>query len=505
MSANDSSSVDRQKQATLILPEESFTVAPRPDWSEPEKWVWQEICAGRIADFNQRYGALDPKTPDGWSETREITPSFLETILTRDPYQKALARQGVRILGAWVRQPVDLENGSLSHQWWLEGSRIEADTNLRWLESTSAISFEKSVFIGTLKLSAAKVGGQLTMSGATFTGALDMNGLEVGSSLFDSEGATFKDVDLRSAKVGGQFSMIGATCTGRLDMGGLEVGSSLLMREGAIFKQEVLLTFAAIGGNLDVSGSHFTLLDLTETSIRNELFLGAGADTKPLWQPGSRLVLRNTVVSSIQAPHDLDAFPNDFDLAGCTYTRLGGLSAAGEGTQMASYEPEWFVKWLEKDKNYSPQPYQQLASVLRTMGHPDKANTILYKGKERERSEEKGRGHRSKWLGLSILKWTMGYGYGYRYFRSLAWVILFTSIGALVVYTTGIGKGWSLPKMLGFSFDLLLPLVKLDESHYKLLSEKISGWQYYYFYVHKLVGYILASFVAAGLSGITKK
>jgi hypothetical protein len=172
---------------------------------------------------------------------------------------------------------------------------------------------------------------------------------------------------------------------------------------------------------------------------------------------------------------------------------------------MASYEPEWFVKWLEKDKNYSPQPYQQLAGVLRTMGHPDKANTILYEGKERERSEEKGRGHRSKWLGLSILKWTMGYGYGYRYFRSLAWVILFTSIGALVVHTTGIGKGWSLPKMLGFSFDLLLPLVKLDESHYKLLSEKISGWQYYYFYVHKLVGYILASFVAAGLSGITKK
>ena len=42
---------------------------PEDQWSEPEKWVWQEIRAGRIADFNAREGRedapLEPATNPG--------------------------------------------------------------------------------------------------------------------------------------------------------------------------------------------------------------------------------------------------------------------------------------------------------------------------------------------------------------------------------------------------------------------------------------------------------
>jgi hypothetical protein len=48
---------------------------------------------------------------------------------------------------------------------------------------------------------------------------------------------------------------------------------------------------------------------------------------------------------------------------------------------------------------------------------------------------------------------------------------------------------------------MLLPIVKLREYHY---SVDLKGWARYYFYVHKLMGYVLASFLIAGIAGLTK-
>jgi hypothetical protein len=76
-----------------------------------------------------------------------------------------------------------------------------------------------------------------------------------------------------------------------------------------------------------------------------------------------------------------------------------------------------------------------------------------------------------------------------------------TLLGALVA--ASIAKlSANLSEMLLLSFDLLLPIVELDARHYEFVFE---GWQRYYFYAHKLMGYVLVSFVIAGLSGITKK
>src|SRR5206468_829845 len=46
----------------LIDPAEVADPTGKADWSEPEKWAWGEIAAGRIADFAARDGALDPTT-----------------------------------------------------------------------------------------------------------------------------------------------------------------------------------------------------------------------------------------------------------------------------------------------------------------------------------------------------------------------------------------------------------------------------------------------------------
>ena len=103
---------------------------------------------------------------------------------------------------------------------------------------------------------------------------------------------------------------------------------------------------------------------------------------------------------------------------------------------------------------------------------------------------------------MSLLNWTIGYGYGYRYFRSLIWVLGITFLGAIILGTTLAGPDFTLLRRLAYSFDLLLPIVELDKRH---SLEAIDGWARYYFYVHELLGYVLGSFIVAGLAGITKK
>jgi hypothetical protein len=46
-----------------------------------------------------------------------------------------------------------------------------------------------------------------------------------------------------------------------------------------------------------------------------------------------------------------------------------------------------------------------------------------------------------------------------------------------------------------------LPIIKLRDAHYKI---DLVGLPRYYFYGHKVAGYVLASFLIAGLSGLTK-
>ena len=36
-------------------------------------------------------------------------------------------------------------------------------------------------------------------------------------------------------------------------------------------------------------------------------------------------------------------------------------------------------------------------------------------------------------------------------------------------------------------------------------GEKITGWREFYFYFHKIMGYVLGSFLVAGLAGLTQR
>ncbi len=715
----------------VALPGESCRVPPLDAWKDrPEEWVWSQVCEGKKADFNARYGVkLDPKSPDGWDENRALSSTFLETILLHEPFRSALTRNGVHIVGAWFKEPVDLADAKLEHQLRLEVSRFESSVSLERLRNAGPISLDgstfsdslnmgsmelggdlnlrrttafdevylrnaeiageinlygskftgglnmdsmrvgkhlnmyeskftevilnsaeigglidlqsstfasalqmdklhvgsslfmrggakfgevilsgakidsqlfmdRSAFTGTLVMDSmevggnlfmrwgaefgevvlrgakiggqldmigsaftgtlnmdsmevggdlfmrggaefdevvlrgAKIGDQLSMIGSTFTGTLDMDSMEVGSSLFMRGGAEFDNVDLRSAKIGGQLDMTGSKFTGELNMDKLQVGTSLFMSDGAEFNEVDLrsakiggvlsmigskftgklnmdsmvvggklfmrggefakplpLIFSKIGSNLDLSGAKLAGLDLAGTQISGELRVGSGNGSVE-WGDASQLTLRNAMVGALQ--YRQDAWPKFVELEGFTYDRLRRVGPA------AVSEIQWFIDWLADDESYTPQPYEQLASVLRKAGQYDKANDILFAGKERERAGATG----FKRVGLSVLMYSIGYGYGYRYFYSLIWIGALVVIGVLVLRVTGESQRLRMPYGIAYSLDMLLPIVRLREWHYDKVDLKPPAR--YYFYFHKLMGYVLASFLIAGLSGLTK-
>jgi hypothetical protein len=536
--------------ATLGIPSQPGRIPRHPPWRPSEQWVWQCLCSGEIADFNARDGkVLDPSEVTGWDATRTLSATFLKTVLLQAPYRGALPHQGVRVVGARFEEALDLEGARLEHTLWLDSTRFEREVQLASLKSTDYASLEGSYFAHSLTLSRAQIGGQLVLSGVRCTGLLNMNGLQIQGGLFmrarDGQTAQFAEVNLGDAKIAGPFVLSGVRCTGPLNMNGLEVQGGLFMNaardqtaqfakvdlrgakigaqlelqracctgpldlgslqvaghvlmEDAKFNQ-ISLIFARLSGSLYLVRSHVAALDLTGASIQGEFSLGESDIHKPQWAEDAQLVLRNATVGVLQCPQSLAAWPA-LDLNGFIYKQMGGLSCVDRAMEIAARPRAWFVQWLEKDETYSPQPYYQLASVLRSLGHAETADAVLYEGKERER---RAAGWRTpKWWGMSLLKWTIGYGYGYRYFRSLIWALGITLIGTMILGTTPAGQNFTLTEKLAYSFDLLLPIIELDKRH---SLEAIAGWGRYYFYLHELLGYVLGSFIVAGLAGITKK
>jgi len=193
-----------------------------------------------------------------------------------------------------------------------------------------------------------------------------------------------------------------------------------------------------------------------------------------------------------------ECWPDKLDLNGFTYRSLGGFSASEKDLMI--YRPvEWFEGWLGKQPVYTPGPYQQLAAVLREQGQPDTADEILYAGKEEERAQSTSMGY----IEATANKWFIGYGY--HKFWSMYWAFGFLIAGTVLLWLSGEGRRvsrhYSLPYGIFYSFDLLLPIIRLREKHYQI---DLRGWVRYYFYFHKIMGYVLGGFLIAGISGLVK-
>jgi hypothetical protein len=607
------SAVERSKGSPALPDTKCKITAPRT-WMSQEQWVWGRVCRGEIADFNHAEyngGQLDPKKAEGWSPNRVLSPGFLERILLHEPYRSALPHQGVRIVGGWFKEPLNLSNATLAQVLRLESSRFDADVkfidfrspyiisldnsaftgqlDMEGLQAGSSLSMnganfskvklasahikgtlqmDSSVFTGDLDMDNLKVGGHLSMqdktrfgvvilrgakidgaldmTGAVFASTLNMNSLKVGSHLFMRNEVHFDEVDLRGARIGGALDMDGSTFIKTLNMDSLKAGITLSMRKKARFSKvilrnahvegPILMTSSTFTGPLDMQGLRVDALlimtDVTVTStspinlsfgkIAAGLHLSAndplpslnltnaeiggefrlGLNDPLTWQPKAVLTLHNTTMTTVKILRD--AWPGTLELDGFSY---GSLEFHPISTSnMRNSEIVLFTGMLAKQLQYSPNCYEHLANVLEKAGRKDDARTIRYTSQERERNDAKG----FQWWLLTGLKTTIGYGYRYQY--ALYWTMGCIAIGMLVLALSNIEPWGKKPTTLsqGISYTLgiffyslgkLLPIVKLDKRYDDPIPV---NWVQYYFYIHQLIGYVLAFFLMAGLTGITK-
>src|SRR5690348_11136544 len=127
--------------------DESCSVSADSRWTPQEKFVWERVCVGDVANFNAAPdygGALDPKKPAGWQQNRILRPAFLRMILFKEPYRRVLTRRGVLIRGARFTEAIDLENAELEHPLELGDSLLEKGVNLSRVRSKFPIGFPRS-------------------------------------------------------------------------------------------------------------------------------------------------------------------------------------------------------------------------------------------------------------------------------------------------------------------------------------------------------------------------
>ena len=402
------------------------------------------------------------------------------------------------LLGATIGGTLDVERATLRTDINLDAATIGADLLM------------KNGNFSLVNLRGVRVSGQIAMVASRFHDLLVMDGAEVGSGLL-MRGSEFSEVMMKAAKVNDQLDMVGSKFNGKVNLDATTVITDLFMRKATMAKQAKFI-FLRVGSNLDIRGATLGELDLSGAQVKGELRLGALENDNVEWKvhmddagecTNPKLLLRNTSVGTLD--DDENAWPSKLkrELEGFTYGRLGGFERSEETSPYAR-RSEWYIEWLARDSSYSPQPYQHLASVMMAAGREGMAHDVLVARHERERSLYGPL--ELSWWGMSALKIFIGYGYGWRYFLVLPWVIVFVACGTGLLYVTKSNRSerrqWSFLDTVFYSLDMLLPIIRLNEQHYS--DVQLQGVTKYYFYGHQIFGYLLVFFLLAGLSGLTK-
>ena len=315
-------------------------------------------------------------------------------------------------------------------------------------------------------------------------------------------------MDLTDAKITGYVSMTGASFDGKLNADGVEVGRDLSMHD-AECADPVLMVFAHVGGGLDLRGATLAGLNLSGASIATDLMLsefGHSAKWKGKNGEPCDLNLHNTHIGNLADANNAWPEKGHLHLDGFTFTHLGGF--AGEtGPQMRARGMEWWDDWARRDPDFSPTPYQQLAAALTNAGDRDAANEIRYFGRVRERETEHGWSY--IWSGL--LQYVAGFGIGTYTFRVLCWVIVITVFGALYLKESVKGvrdENHGFVWCIGASLSRLLPVIEINKEFSDFFNdpkrERLTGWQSAVFSTIAIIGFVLGAILVAAVSGLTQ-
>jgi hypothetical protein len=288
-----------------------------------------------------------------------------------------VADGAVRLLGADVAGSLDCGGAKIT------GTDTDALVANRVKVGGAIFLNDGFVADGAVRLLSADIAGSLYCGGAKITGtdanhnALVADAVKVGGRVFLSAGFTADGaVRLHSADIGLQLDCSGAKITRTDKRGnglvadGVKVGGDVFLRDGFTSAGTVGLRGARIDGGLflqQATLAHTVALEAQGARIGQELS----------WAP-TRAVTGLVNLDRVQA----NRLDDDWSKAGAYWPAAGNLRLAGfvydgfGGKHLASCRQR--LDWVrsqhrkpqpDKPARFGAQPYEQLASVYRQMGH----------------------------------------------------------------------------------------------------------------------------------------
>lgn len=440
---------------------------------------------------------------------------------------------------------------------------------------------------GEVRLLGATIGGNLECDGSKFLGgnlprqannpssttpvtrALDADNIRVSGYVFLRNGFEARgEVSLLEARIGASLNCVNAKFLNpnkdALNAGGIHVSGSVYLHNSE-FVGETFFLGGTIDGSLECDGATFnnptgTALDAEAILVRNSIFFRRSEDdqgnTHPFKVSGAISLIGAKINGTLQLTGivtesmilDLDSCHVETLLDDKTSWPTNGRTFINGFTyrrfdQGAFQDVEGRKAWLRlyTQRRYSPQPYEQLAKVLRESGHERDAKEILI-AKERDR----GSWGRMNWWSRFWHEVSGGIiVYGYGPLRALWWMALIISLGTLFFdlghreYISQVAL--STPTQptppfnaLMYSLDTFLPIIDFHQEAdwfpyqhvpvpISLLSNTTSTntneifwaivWDWiisrpylhYYLWFHIAAGWFLTSFFVAGLTGLIRR
>jgi sRNA-binding regulator protein Hfq len=433
--------------------------------------------------------------------------------------------------------------------------------------SADRLKVEYDVFLnnsfkaeGEVRLLCATIGGNLECDGGQFINkgadALSADGLKVEYDVFLNN--SFKaegEVRLLDATIGGNLECDGGQFINKgadaLSADGLNVKGVVFLNNGFKAQGEVRLLGAIIGGQLDCEKGQFInkgadALSADVLKVEGDVFLHNGFKADGEVRLPGATITGDFVWTDVNSPEEVT-----LDLRYATIGTLlddddswpekGKLFMHGivfnEIHNKAPSDAKNRIDWLRRQPDYWPQPYEQLAAVLRKGGQDEDAKRILI-----AKNQDKARLTK---LTFTEKCWYRVFGpiigYGYRPWRALwiglvivlfGWLFFWAGDSVHIMTPTKEGADVSgtisekrnispdYPKFcaLVYSLDVFVPLVDLHQSSYWLpnanrdgelhlgkFSIPISGKAIRcYLWCEIIAGWILTSLLVVGLTGLVR-
>lgn len=481
---------------------------------------------------------------------------------------------GLRVGRSVLANQLKIESGELS----LVSSNISGDLELGGLQASSDINLNSILINGTLyinqeskitgaaiHLSTATIQGDVFFQGISVARGIIARRLRLSGTLFLTDSPSIRGVlNLNAATMAGGIVLAGATIQEELNAEAARIGSGIIVQGDSFLLGGVNLKRSRVEGDIWLNrsyiGGNFTLdmasvsgvLSFIETTVLGELFLSsarfggdvilAGARLRSVSLAGS-VALGDLFLANAEH-HGVDWFSGHgvIDLTGARFRAIqyslgesggrnswppnGGVYLTGLTydrvvtlRSFAVFAPEIYTEWLQMTPTFSRQPYQQLASTLRSSGEFEHANDVLFASRDRELNMNWVEGDCRillNWtgerclnaIGLWFVKSTIGYGLGWRYTYIFYWIISLTAAGYLVLSYAPHARDHSRMWRVLASLDALLPIIELNKEFTDFFNDPkrrwSNDWYILYFSFHSIAGYALASCVVAGLAGFTQ-